>query len=117
MLSEEQQQLVQRINAEQGSKIGAVPFYLLAKGEQAGPISLGTHVNPKLALHSSYFGALDQVFKCVERNAGAADGSKVCQKELKSLRLAAFDDKLTYHEINQRHFLEELSFKKGQSPY
>jgi hypothetical protein len=40
----------------------------MAKGESTGPMQLGTYVNPKLALHTDYFAALDRMMKCVEKH-------------------------------------------------
>ena len=117
-LNEEQQAFVQRINAEHGHKAGALPFYLLTKGDSPqGAMDLGTYVNPKLSLHSDYFGSLEKVMKCVEKNASAPEDAAVCQKEFKELRLAAFDEKLLYHQVNQQYFMKQLSYKSHQSPY
>ena len=102
------------MNAEHGDKIGGTPFYLLAKGDKtAGPMALGAHVNPRLSLHSDYFKELDTVMKCVEKASGQADENQRCQKEFKQLRLAAFNEKLLYHQVNKRHFMKELAFKNG----
>jgi hypothetical protein len=53
-----------------GHKASGVMYYLRAKGDSTEPMQLGTYVNPKLALHSEYFAALDQMMKCVDKNAG-----------------------------------------------
>jgi len=50
-------------------KAGATPYYLMAKGPTTSQLDFGTHFNPKLAQHSNYFGALDSLLKCVEKNA------------------------------------------------
>lgn len=117
MLNEDQQRFVNQWNAERGHQINSTPAYLLAKGEDAGPLATSTHFNPKLPLHSEYFKKLDAVLKCAERNANAADGSRVCQKEFKELRLAAFDGKLSYPQVNQKWFMQELAYKSNMSPY
>ena len=68
---------------------GATPFYLMAKGPAVSQLDFGTHFNPKLAQHSSYFGALDSVLKCVEKNLDSPldKQDSVCAKEFKNLRL------------------------------
>jgi hypothetical protein len=61
----------------------------MAKGQPSSQLDFATHFNPQLALHSSYFGALDQMLKCVERNASVSIEKQetVCAKEFKTLRL------------------------------
>ena len=100
-----------------GEYAGGVPFYLLAKGQGEG--TFDTYFNPKLALHSNYFSALNSLMACAEKNAHVADDQKdiVCAKEFKALRLSAFKDELLYHNVNQKHFMNEISFKKGMSPF
>ena len=102
-----------------GDRVGATPFYLMAKGPAASQLDFSTHFNPKLAQHSSYFGALDSLLKCVEKNAGtpADKQDTVCAKEFKNLRLQAFKDELLYHNVNKRFFMKELAFKAGESPF
>ena len=92
---------------------------MLAKGEAGSETEFGTHFNPRLALHSVYFNALDKMMKCVERNVSlkVEEQETVCAKEFKALRLAAFKDELLYHNVNRRHFMHEIQFKKGESPY
>lgn len=98
---------------------GATGFYLMAKGPSMSQLDFATHFNPKLAQHSSYFGALDNLFKCVEAHGGASADKQetVCAKEYKNLRLQAFKDELLYHNVNKRFFMKELAFKAGESPY
>ena len=36
-------------------------------------MKMSHYVNPELAQHSSYFGALNQMMQCVEKNAGVTD--------------------------------------------
>jgi hypothetical protein len=62
-------------------------YYLLAKGETTAPMQMGTYVNPKLALHTSYFSALDSMMQCVEKNAhvDAKRQESVCKKEMTEL--------------------------------
>ena len=62
-------------------------------GQDTGVMSMGTYVNPQLALHSDYFGALDRMMKCVDRNShvqGEAAQERACAKEYKALRMQAF---------------------------
>ena len=102
-----------------GDRPGATPFYLRAKGSATSQLDFETHFNPKLAQHSSYFGALDSLLKCVEKHAGSPldKQDSVCAKEFKNLRLQAFKDELLYHNVNKRFFMKELAFKAGESPY
>ena len=90
------------------------PFYLMATGEQNSAMDFETHFNPKLALHSNYFGALQKMMQCAQSNTGKAD--TVCAREFKELRLAAFKDELLYHNVNKRFFMNELAFKNQVSP-
>ena len=57
---------------------------------------------------------------CVSKNAQAGlskdQEETVCQKEFKNLRLAAFQDKLVYHQVNKKHFIKELSIFNRESP-
>lgn len=102
-----------------GDRPGATPFYLMARGPATSQLDFATHFNPKLAQHSSYFGALDSLLKCVEKHAGTPVNQQesVCTKEFKNLRLQAFKDELLYHNVNKRFFMKELAFKAGESPF
>ena len=117
-LTEHQRQ--QQLNAlakQFEDKPGATPFYLLAKGDEQGPLDFGTHFNPKLVEHTTYYARLNDMMKCAQRNADAVNKETVCAKEFKSLRMAAFRDELLYHHVNKRFFMNELAVKKGESPY
>lgn len=54
-----------------GDFAGGVSFYLMAKGQ--GTSNFDTHFNPKLALHSNYFAALNKLMDCAEKNAHVSD--------------------------------------------
>ena len=74
-------------------------------------MQMSQYVNPELALHSDYFKQLDAMMKCVDKNNNVTDPAeqeRVCAKEFKRLRLAAFSDKLSYAEVNKRWFVREL---------
>jgi hypothetical protein len=89
-----------------GKYVPGLRYYLLAKGESTAPMQMGTYVNPKLALHTSYFAALDNMMQCVEKNAHV-EGKRqetVCKKEMTELQREAFENKLLYHHINARWF-------------
>ena len=106
LTEEQRQKIVSKLNTIYGSNPGGNQFYLGSKGDSIGIMQLGTYVNPKLALHTDYFGALDRMMKCVERNA-AVTGKRqevVCKNEYTQLRKAAFENKLLYHHINARWF-------------
>ncbi len=94
----------------------ATPYYLQAKGESTSNTEFATHFNPRLASHSVYFKALEAVMSCAERHAQSED-PQVCAKEFKQLRLAAFRDELLYHNVNRRHFMNEIMSKRNESPY
>ena len=66
----------------------------MTKGDTTGVMQLGTYANPKLAMHSTYFGALDKMMKCVDRFSHVAENKHemVCKKEMTALRKAAFED-------------------------
>lgn len=64
-------------------KTGATPFYLLAKGDPQSDLDFGTHFNPKLALHTTYFRALQDMMECAQRNADATNKDTVCAKQFK----------------------------------
>ena len=60
------------------------------------------------------------MMQCVERNADVTDPAaqeRVCAKEYKNLRLAAFNNKLLYSEVNRRWFMRELEYMKGYSGF
>ena len=83
-------------------------------------MSMGRYVNPELVHGSDYFKSLDSMMKCVERNAGvtdAAEQAKVCATEYRNLRLAAFNQKLLYSQVNQRWFIRELEYQRGYAGY
>ena len=106
-----------------GQKPNAVPIYLKVTGakETGGDkLKLGTYVNPALAVHSDYFGKLDKMLKCVERNAALTDPAaqeRACAKEYKALRLSAFGDELMYHQVNKRWFMHEIQYKARFSAF
>merc|ERR1712060_961983 len=84
----------------------------------AAIMQMGSYVNPQLSQHSTYFGALDAMMQCVEKNVHLteeADQEKACAQEFKNLRLAAFNKKLTYHEVNRRWFMGELQHMNNYS--
>jgi hypothetical protein len=49
---------------------------LAAKGEPATQMDFGTHFNPRLAVHSDYFRALDSMMQCAVANADVPDSQK-----------------------------------------
>ena len=112
-----QQERINQFAEQYGDMAGGTTYYLGAKGADAGVMNFGTHFNPKLAHHSPYFNALERMMECVERNVAAENADAVCAKEWKAVRLAAMQDQLLYHQINQRHFMGELAFKRNESPY
>ena len=81
-------------------------------------MQMSHYVNPELSMHSDYFKTLDKMMQCVEKNAHVVDvkeQARVCNKEFRNLRLAAFNQKLLYSEVNKRFFIRELAFKSGVS--
>ena len=87
-------------------------------GSEPPVMKMGTYVNQQLAHHSDYFGALDNMMKCVERNAGETDPARqeqVCAKEYKALRLQAFQQNLLYHEVNKRFVMHEWACKRNMA--
>ena len=71
-------------------------------------------------MHSRYFGALNNMMECVEKNVSVTDPSqqeKVCAKEFKQLRIAGMSRQLTYAEVNRRYFVRELEFAKNYAGY
>ena len=72
---------------------------MLAKGANEGKMNFGTHFFPGLAHTSDYFGAMKDMMDCVETNkhvTDVAEQGRVCMKEFKALRIAAFENKLLY---------------------
>ena len=116
---EERRHLATKLDVVYGTTVPGLRYYLLAKGESTAPMQLGTYVNPKLAHHTSYFAALDNMLKCVEKNAQVEEKRQetVCKRELTALQKEAFENKLLYHHVNSRWFQNELFYKDGQSPY
>ena len=111
------------INDYGRDKPAGVPFYLQVTGGELGEstnasnvMQMGHYVNPELALNTDYFRSLDRMMSCVERNAHLADPAqqeRACATEWRNLRLAAFNSKLLYSEVNKRFFIRELQFKKN----
>lgn len=83
LTEEQRQKIVRKLNSIYDSTPGGNQFYLSLKGDSTGVMQLGTYVNPKLALHTDYFGALDKMMKCVERNATVTGKRQelVCKNE------------------------------------
>ena len=121
---------IQEMAAEFGDRSGALPYYLMAIGQQAfdtapaerNQMSFGTHFNPKLAMHSTYFANVKSMMECVEHNqeavaANPALADKVCAKEFKSMQMSAFNDELLFHQINKRFFMAQLAYKNRESPF
>ncbi len=61
------------------------------------------------------------MMSCVERNAekelSKKDMENVCAKEYKEMRLQAMNNTVFYHYVNKKHFMNELSLYKHESPY
>ena len=98
------------------------PLFLTQKGSSEGSnISFSKHFNPELAIDSEYFKSLNHLMSCVEKHAGSElaekDMERVCAKEYKNLRLTAMDNKVFYHYVNKKHFMNELSLYNHESPY
>lgn len=82
-------------------------------------MEFGTHFFPTLAHSSLYFKSVKGMLDCVDANITVTDPAvqkKVCAKEFKAMRLAAFNDELLYHNINKSHFQHQLSYKMGVDP-
>ena len=93
---------------------------MLAKGVNEGRMNFGTHFFPGLAHTSDYFGAMKGMMDCVEANKHIEDEGeqgRVCAKEFKTLRMAAFDNHLLYSKINQQHFMYQYTINKGELPH
>ena len=64
------------------------------EGEQTSLVNYERHFNNDLADDSEYFGALRRMTECVEKHANEhltdLEKDKVCAREFKSLRIAAF---------------------------
>ena len=72
-----------RLNERYGAKPGGNRFYLQARnGSDSKHMAMGRYVNPKLALHSEFYGALDTMMKCAEAHAhipaAEAEEQQVC---------------------------------------
>ena len=107
----------------QDSQIGA-PYKLKKVNPDAaekGLVSFERYFNPDLATDSKYFSDLNTFLKCVEKNVDRVQSddemNTVCAKEFKALRLRGFDNELMYHNVNRKHFADELSFKRHENPY
>lgn len=99
------------------------PVFLTQKGSSDQPnIAFGKHFNPDLSIDSDYFKSLNKLMTCVERNSGSSelsesDMNRVCAKEYKDLRLQAMNNKVFYHYVNKKFFMNELSLYNHESPY
>ena len=103
------------------------PNFLMVTGSEADDtlnaanvMKLGRYVNPDLTSGSDYFRSLDSMMKCVEKNAWREDvesQQQVCAKEFRNMRLAAYNNKLLYSEVNRRFFMIELEYQRNYSGY
>ena len=113
-------------NAFKDKPIGT-PHYLYIRGGEvdepttaANVMQMSHYANPDLAMHSSYFGALDKMMKCVDRNVGETDPAvqeKVCAAEYRALRVAALNRELMYSQVNRRWFMRELEWSKNYAGF
>ena len=53
----------------------------------------------------------------LDKNLTKEQEAKVCAKEMKEVRLAAFRNELLYHMINTRFYMDMLNIKKGEAPF
>lgn len=88
---------------------------------QASIINFERNFNVELANDSEYFGALKKMTECVEKHANESlsdqEKDKVCAREYKALRTAAFNNRLYYHYVNKRFFVSELSNLRHEGQY
>ena len=100
---------------------GAHAYFKEVNPHAEGAIRFDKHFNPALAEDSHYFHTLHAFLGCVERHASQglseAQQEKVCAKEYKALRLQALDTKLMYHNVNRRHFANELALFNNESAF
>ena len=106
---------------------GATQYHLRVNAAELDqPVSgesvmkMGQYFNPELTQASDYFKSLDAMMKCVENNVQVTDPAeqnRVCAKEYKDLRVAAFQNKLFYSEVNKRWFMRELQYNKNFSNF
>ena len=85
MTEEKRIRINNRLNERYGAGAGGNRFYMEARAESGKAMQLSSYVNPKLALHSEFYGALDRMMKCAEANAlipaAQAEEQQVCQRE------------------------------------
>lgn len=100
------------------------PVFLRKRNQEASDAQLLTferHFNQDLAADSDYFRSINRMFTCVQKNAdkelSEKEMDKVCAKEYKEMRLQAFNNKVFYHEVNKKHFMNELALYKHETPY
>ena len=101
------------VNGAQGL---AFYFSHTAPQEDSSPIAFERHFNPQMRFDSSYFSALSNLTRCVEKNVDSTDAS-VCANEFKALRKTAFEGELFYHNINKRFYMSQLQVQRHEAPY
>ena len=115
------------MNATFKDKPFGTPHYLYIRGGEADEpttaanvMQMSHYANPDLAMHSTYFGALDKMMQCVDRNVGETDPAvqeKVCASEFRALRVAALNRELMYSQVNRRWFMRELEWARNYSGF
>ena len=70
---------------------------------------------------SAYFTAVSKMISCVERHSdkdlSVNEQNTVCSKEMKNVRLSAFNHELLYHNVNKRFYMDLIQMKRGEAPY
>jgi hypothetical protein len=105
---------VNEVAAEVGLNASGCQYFLLARGEGS---QFDQNFNPELKSQSQYFGAMQKMMACAEKNADVSVEKRntVCAKEFKQLRLAAFNEQLLYQNMNERFFMSENAMKNHES--
>ena len=69
-------------NATMTNRAEATPHFLMVTGQEADEplnaanvMKMGRYVNPELTSGSDYFKSLNNMMKCVDRNAGVTDAA------------------------------------------
>ena len=98
------------------------PFYVskVAPTEESSNIAFERHFNPALKHDSEYFNKLSGLLSCVDRNSSLQtpeEQNAACANEMRALRMAAFNNELFFHNVNQRFYMDLKTRKSNETPY
>ena len=85
--------------------------YLLGVKPEGEPWGFTRFFSDKLSFDSSYHNHLDNLMRCVARNAKPGiteqEAEALCGREWRGLKIASINDQLRYHNVNAKHLYHD----------